>query len=347
MINETIKNQLKHVSIRKFKDTPVDNDTIKTLCEVANRTSSSIIMQASSVIRVTDKEKRKQISEVCMQSYVNDAPEFWIFIVDGYRNASIAAEQGCHLDSRNDMDKFFQGYTDAVLAAQNVLVAVESLGMGGVFFGSILNNPEKISEILELPEYTFPALGLGFGYPDQSPALKPRMDIGLKVFENKYEKKDNYLEEIKDYDEEMSNYYDMRDENRRVDKFSKQVVDRMTTLIEHRAKILNSVRRQGFELQLEYIPENEIKKMYKKIVAEVEDHTFEESKSGIRLDTKVEELFKKYPFVKDYLLSINPKFNKLRGLGATTELDMKQLSEIGEMPADSLIYMIESRISEE
>jgi nitroreductase len=143
-------------------------------------------MQHASIIRVTDPEKKQAISEICRQKYVTGTAEYWVFIVDCYRNARIGEANGLDADSARDMDRFFQGFTDAALQAQNAVVAIESLGLGCVFFGSILNDAAAMIEVLKLPKLTFPVLGLGFGFPNQSPQLKPRMPIERKVFENEY-----------------------------------------------------------------------------------------------------------------------------------------------------------------
>ncbi len=148
------------------------------------------------------------------------------------------------------MDRFFSAFTDACITAQNVVNAAESMDLGTVFLGSILNDSEKICEILNLPELTFPVVGLGFGYPNQDPQLKPRMDMRFRVFENNYITFDNYLDEIKEYDKEMSTYYDLRDANKRVDCFSDQVVSRLTNVIPKRQKMLNIIGKQGFDLKL-------------------------------------------------------------------------------------------------
>lgn len=250
-MNKTIENQLNHRSIRKFKDVAISNEILNTLFNVANRTASSVAMQSYSIIRVTDKNKRRQISEVCNQDYVKDTPEFVVFVVDAYRNAKISEEMGENLNAKRDMDRFFQGFTDGCIAAQNMFVAIESLDMGAVYFGSILNDSAKIIEILELPELTFPIVGMGFGYPDQDPQLKPRMDTALKVFENKYEFQDSYLESIEEYDKEMQKYYDLRDTSKPLDSFSKQVVGQLKNPNEKRIKILNVVRDQGFDFKLD------------------------------------------------------------------------------------------------
>lgn len=251
VLNKTIENQLNHRTIRQFKKTPIDERTLQTLFDVANRTASSVAMQSYSIIRITDKNKRQKISEICKQDYVKDAPELLIFIVDVYRNAKISEEMKEDLDAKRDIDRFFQGFTDGVLAAQNMYVAIESLGMGAVYFGSILNDASKIIEVLNLPPLTFPIVGIGFGYPDQDPALKPRMDTSLKVFENEYKIQDNYLESIYEYDQEMQKYYDLRDTSKPLDSFSKQVVGVLKNPNKKRVKIANIIRDQGFDFNLD------------------------------------------------------------------------------------------------
>ena len=250
-VNKTIENQLNHRTIRKFKDIPISDNTLNTLFQVANRTASSTGMQSYSIIRVTDSKIKLEISKVCKQDYVKDVPELLIFIVDVYRNAKISEEMGEKLDAKTDMDRFFQGFTDGCIAVQNMYTAIESLDMGAVYLGSIMNDTTKIIEILELPKLTFPIVGLGFGYPNEEPALKPRMDISLKVFENKYEYMGSYLEAIKDYDKEMQTYYDLRNADKPLDSFSKQVIGLLKNPNENRSKLLNVIKDQGFNFQLD------------------------------------------------------------------------------------------------
>ena len=167
-----------------------------------------------------------------------------------YRNAKIAEEQGYDLPAKNDMDRFFQGFTDGCLAAQNMVVALESLGLGTVYLGSIFNNTAEIIKLLELPELTFPIVGLGFGYPAEDPALKPRMALDLKVFENTYHRHENYLDLIKDYDQVMRTYYDLRDQTKALPAFSEQIVQRYENANPLRAALLQFVQQQGFDLNV-------------------------------------------------------------------------------------------------
>ncbi|MFM1539029.1 NADPH-dependent oxidoreductase [Helcococcus bovis] len=246
--NKTIETILNHRSIRKWKDEKLSDDVLETLYNVANRTSTSIGMQTASIIRVVDKEKRAQIAEISTQKYVNEAPEFWIYVADNYRNHRILQEADAPEDHTNDVDRLFSSFTDAAIMAQNVANAAESLGLGIVYFGSILNDARKIVEILDLPEHTFPVVGMGIGYPDQDPQLKPRMNYENRIFTDSYQKYENYHEVFKEYDEEMVKYYDLRNANSPVDKFTEQAIAKYTKQQVKRQELLQVAKEQGFDL---------------------------------------------------------------------------------------------------
>ena len=133
-MNETIKNLLNHRTIREFTDEKIDKDTIKTLLDVVNMSASSNGMQNMSVIRVTDQKIKDELADNGNQAYMARATELWIFIVDLKRNYKIAKEMGLENDNIISFDKFIQGFTDAVIAAQNLTAAVESLGLGANYF---------------------------------------------------------------------------------------------------------------------------------------------------------------------------------------------------------------------
>lgn len=248
-MNYTIKTQINHRTIREFKNEDIPENIFEQLIEVGRRTASSTGMQYASIIRVKDKSIREEIAKVCNQEYVARAPELLIFVADCYRNSQISKEKNYISENSNDMDKFFQAFTDSCITAQNIVNAAESLGLGTVYLGSILNDSEKICEILKLPQLTFPVVGLGIGYPSQNPQLKPRMDMKMRLYEDSYSSINNYVEQLKDYDEEMKTYYDLRDANNRVDSFTDQVVTRMKNPNKKRQGIVNVIAKQGFDLK--------------------------------------------------------------------------------------------------
>lgn len=236
---------LNHRTIREFKSSPMPPQQLSILLDIAKRTATSMGLQSFSIIRIVNPELKAAIAEVCNQEYVARIPELFIFIVDAYRNSRIAREQGITSDIERDSDRFFQGWTDAAIAAQNMVAAAELGGFGTVFFGSILNNVPKMIELLKLPELTFPVVGVGIGVPNQKPQLKPRMPREANVFDDSYTVFDSYLELLEDYDEEMEQYYDMRDTNRRVDSFTKQVAGKKAVPL--RQKLIQQAEAQGFK----------------------------------------------------------------------------------------------------
>lgn len=168
------------------------------------------------------------------------------FVVDYHRNVQLTKEQDRPAKLQETADYFIAGLTDATIAAQNMVVAAESLGIGTVFLGSLHNDAQQIIDLLGLPEYTFPAVGLAVGWPNQEPQLKPRLPKEVMHMENQYQALENLLKDIEAYDEEITGYYDTRDLNNRVDRFSKQVADKMEILPPKRLALLEVIQQQGF-----------------------------------------------------------------------------------------------------
>lgn len=247
-MNPTIQTILNHRSIRKFKNKKLDSSTVSTLIDAARHTSSSNFMQSYSIISVNEPSLKQKIAAICNQDYVAESGHLFIMLVDQHRNQTIAKENGVNTDVLHSMDRFLVGVSDALLASQNIMIAAESMGLGGVFLGSILNEADQIIDLLQLPKLTFPILGIALGYPDQNPQLKPRLPKDMMHFKDRYPVYENLNEKLKDYDEIVHQYYDLRDANRRVDYFTKQISDGMNRKHPGRMKLLQHIQKQGFML---------------------------------------------------------------------------------------------------
>jgi hypothetical protein len=77
---------------------------------------------------------------------------------------------------------------DAALAAQNAVVAAESLGLSTVYIGAMRNDPERVARLLGLPPRAFPVFGLCVGYPEPVRAgeVKPRLPQGVVLHHERY-----------------------------------------------------------------------------------------------------------------------------------------------------------------
>lgn len=86
------------------------------------------------------------------------------------------------------MESFLLAVIDATLAAQNAVIAFESLGLGTCYIGALRNNPEAIAKELALPKEVFPVFGLTVGYPDPSirTDIKPRLPRSKVLHREQY-----------------------------------------------------------------------------------------------------------------------------------------------------------------
>ena len=245
-MNETIKTQLNHRSIRQFKPVALAQEEVNLLVDVARHAPTSNFRQAYSIISITDEKLKEQIAEIANQPYISNTGHLFVFVVDQRRNTLIAEAKGTKALVQGSPERFISAFSDAMIAAQNMVVAAESLGMGTVYLGSILNDNAKLSELLKLPKYVYPAVGLAVGWPDQEPQLKPRLPRHVIHMENYYKDLENPLAELKDYDAEVHEYYDLRDLNNRVDEFTTQIAKTMDKSVANRANTLKDLQKQGF-----------------------------------------------------------------------------------------------------
>ena len=253
----TIEAQLSHRTIRAFAPGPLPSEVLDRLLDVARQTSTSSFRQQTTVIHVSDPGVREQIRQASTQPYVGGtAGELFVFVADLYRNARIREEAGLDAAPLETLDAFLQGYQDSVLATQNVVVAAESLGLGAVILGSIANHMRLVIDALQLPARTFPALGLIVGVPAQEPQLKPRLPREITIGENAYppyarpeRASEPLTERLADYDARVTQYYDLREADRRIDSFTRQIRERIGAPAFERAQLLEVLHEQRLALR--------------------------------------------------------------------------------------------------
>lgn len=204
-MNETISLLHNHASVRSFTNKPLTEEQREAIFKAASQTSSSSLLQAVSIIRITNPDLRKKVMQLSMdQPYIEEAAEFWIFCADFNRNHQIAPVVDIEY-----IEFLLVGTFDAGLMAQNALTAAESMGIGGVFIGAVRANINELSDLLKLPKYVIPLVGLCLGTPAGDKAeLKPRLPQSMVLQENQYQPLDQ--EKLAIYDEAMLKYYESR-----------------------------------------------------------------------------------------------------------------------------------------
>lgn len=229
----------KHTSIRKFTEQPISSEQLNAILDAAQMASSSSFLQASSVIRITDTEKRAALVELTGgQKWVGQAAEFLVWCADFHRHQQIAPNA-----KLGYAEQLLIGAIDTALMAENALIAAESLGLGGVFIGGIRNNPADVVKLLELPSQVIPLFGLCLGHPNQAPSLRPRLPRSLVLHENAYQP-DLDVQNLAKYDEQVRRYYKERTGANKATSWSEQIADTLEK--ESRPHIRAFLADQGF-----------------------------------------------------------------------------------------------------
>lgn len=240
--SETIELMLVHRSIRKFKDEAISTADLECLILAGQAAASSSFIQAYSIIRITDKSVRAEIAEVAGgQNWINEAPEFLIYCADLKRIELACIQQG-QGELEGHTEHFIAATVDVALVAQNVLLAAESIGLGGVYIGGIRNNPQILADLLDLPDQVYPVFGMCLGYPTVDPEVKPRFPIASILHQEKYQI-EKVEADVAVYDEQMKEYYGSRDSNNRMSDWSTQTAKAIQ--LKKREHMLGFLQQRG------------------------------------------------------------------------------------------------------
>ncbi|MFB9658458.1 NADPH-dependent oxidoreductase [Glycomyces mayteni] len=206
-VNDTVRIQLAHRSVRRFGPREVTEDDLTTLVAAAQSAPTSSNLQPWSVVAVRDPGRRARLAHLAgEQAFIAQAPLFLVWIADLGRARRLAARRGTDVHAADYLETTLIGFIDTALAAQNAVTAAESLGLGSVFVGAIRNRPEEVAAELKLPPHTVAAFGLAVGEPDPAEAagVKPRLPQAAVLHREQYgEGADAHLDV---YDERLAAY---------------------------------------------------------------------------------------------------------------------------------------------
>lgn len=187
----------KRISLRQYAQQPLKEEDIKAILEGAMRAPTAGNMMMYSMLIVSDQTLKQRLSETCdHQPFIAKAPLVIVFLADMqrwfdfYLNSGV--EEFCKAQGREfsgpDEADLLLASCDALIAAQNAVIAAEARGIGSCYIGDIMENYEIHKELLNLPSYVFPISMLCFGYYPEGDRIKPRerFDEKFIVSENSY-----------------------------------------------------------------------------------------------------------------------------------------------------------------
>ncbi len=245
-MNATVELLLSHRSIRKFENRVVPEDVLQTLVKCGQAAATSSNVQAVTAIHVTQADTREQLSFLAGgQPYVATAGAFLVYCADLRRSMNACESQGGEF-SPGMMEHFLIASIDVGIAAQNTVVAAESMGLGICYIGGLRNKPSEVASLLKLPEQVYPVFGLCLGYPAQNPEVKPRLPIDAVLMKDVYDDTAQ-AKLLKQYDATLREYYKTRTGGNKDSSWSEE----MKALVgkESRPHMKSFLADQGFAIK--------------------------------------------------------------------------------------------------
>ena len=164
-------------SVRKFKDKTVENEKIKEILDCGRQAPSGLNNQPWIFIVIKDNEIKEKVASCTKYSKILSSANVLIAVFfnqdEGYnRTKDIQALGAC---------------------IENMMLAIHVLGLGGVWIGEILNQREKVEEILEVPKLFELQAVIALGYPpDDLKKTSSRKDLKSITYLNKYKNQLNF-----------------------------------------------------------------------------------------------------------------------------------------------------------
>jgi nitroreductase len=198
-MNPTIETLLNRKSIRAFESRPIEPEVKAQIVQATLRAPTAGNMMLYSIIDVTDQRIKDTLAKTCdSQPFIARAPMVWVFLADYQRwydyFLHCGVDEVCARKNRPVRKPaegdLFLACCDALIAAQNAVVAAESFGIGSCYIGDIIEQYETHKGLFNLPQYVFPICMLVFGYPtkqQKGQRLTTRFDQKYIVFENGYQ----------------------------------------------------------------------------------------------------------------------------------------------------------------
>ncbi|MGA8171840.1 MAG: NADPH-dependent oxidoreductase [Methylocystis sp.] len=201
--NETLDLILAHRSHRAFLPQKLPEGALETIVAAAQSASTSSNLQVWSVVAVEDQERKNRLADLAGgQKHIRDCAVFLVWLSDLARLDHLAKLNGREAGALPYVELFLTGVVDAGLAAQNAVVALESLGLGSVYIGAMRNHPEVVAKELNLPPNVFGVFGMAIGIPDPAAetGVKPRLGQGAVLHREQYSWGDAQLDAINTLD---------------------------------------------------------------------------------------------------------------------------------------------------
>jgi len=249
--NSTIATMLDHRSVRSYKLDPLPAGALEMLIAAGQSAATSSNMQWWSAVAVTDPAKKKVLAEIAgNQKHIEECPVFIAWVADMSRNQAISKIEKTDFETMPWLETFMVACIDASLAAQNAVVAAQSIGLRTVYIGAMRNDPERVAKLLGLPPQSFVVFGLCVGYATEKGEgeVKPRLPQATILHRETYDATQAAAER-KVYDAEMTEF--SKRHELQAATWTQRVLNRLGPMksMNGREQMRAALARLGFEIR--------------------------------------------------------------------------------------------------
>ncbi|HUS79519.1 MAG TPA: nitroreductase family protein [Patescibacteria group bacterium] len=184
--NEIMKVLFERASLRDFSDRDVTKEVLEMVLKAGTHAPTGGNLQPYSIIKVQNGETRRALAELMGQRFIGNAPVSLLFCIDLRRLERWAELEVAPFTATSSFRHFWISFQDTVICAQNICTAADSMGLGSVYVGSVLEIFRELREMFLLPSGVFPVVLLCLGYPKSEVALRRKLGIDVVVHEERY-----------------------------------------------------------------------------------------------------------------------------------------------------------------
>ncbi len=162
---------------RDDNDRPVavTDEQRAAILHAASRAPSAGAMMMYSIVSIRERATLDRLADLCdHQPFIAGAPLVLVFLADCRRWLNAYHAAGITDARKPGAGDLMLAVADTCIAAQNAVVAAESLGIGSCYIGDVLENAEAMRDALHLPQYVVPACMLVFGRPTEQQQRRPK-----------------------------------------------------------------------------------------------------------------------------------------------------------------------------
>jgi nitroreductase len=174
MMNVVIQSMFDRKSVRVFLDKPIPEEQVNLILDAGIQAPSAGNLLLYTILDLRDQSLKDRMAILCdHQPFIASAPLVLVFLADTRRWLDSYRYAGAEARKPGPGDLLL-ACADTLAAAQNMVNAAESLGIGSCYIGDILENKEAVAELLCLDPLVLPITMLVFGYAAESQLKRPK-----------------------------------------------------------------------------------------------------------------------------------------------------------------------------